>query len=101
LPAAELRRKLPLYAQGLAESVLQEQLAKGQLHRHPRLTPRSPERIGLGPPRPEVYLKPELAALFGRLETLGFTATQLRHAALDLLHNEEWASSAGALPPTT
>ena len=37
---SELRRRLPRYARYLAESVLNEQLAQGQLFRHPPRTPR-------------------------------------------------------------
>jgi hypothetical protein len=93
LPVKELRRKLPGYAQALAESVIQEELAKGRLHRHPRTTGRGSERVGLAPPDPKDYLAPELSALFSRLEPLGFSVARLRQAALELLHNEEWAPS--------
>ena len=94
LPAAELRRKLPAYAQAQAEQVLHEEIAQGRLHRHPRLTARGGERMGLTAPDPKEYLKPELADLFGRLEPLGFSQARLRAAALELLHNEEWAPAA-------
>jgi len=91
LPAAELRRKLPAYAQAQAEQALQEELGKGRLHRQPRLTGRGSERIGLTAPDPKEYLKPELGVLFGRLESLGFSRARLRQAALELLHDEEWS----------
>jgi hypothetical protein len=89
----ELRRKLPAYAQAQTESVLQEELAKGRLHRHPRATARGGERVGLAPPDPKEYLAPELSALLHRLQPLGFSVSKLRAAALELLHNEEWAPS--------
>lgn len=91
LNASELRRKLPAYAQTQAEPILQELLAKNELHQHPRLGGRGGERFGLRPADPKDYLQPELNALFGRLQPLGFTVEQIRAAALEILHNEEWA----------
>jgi hypothetical protein len=91
LGRSELRRKLPAYAQGPAEGVLDEQQRQGLLHRHPPANPRSGERFGLRPPDPKDYLRPELSALFGRLSGLGFTAVQLRASALEVLHDEEWS----------
>src|SRR5262249_49270190 len=89
---SELRRKLPAYAQAQAEAVLQEQVAQGLLHRHPRLTSRGPERYGVAPPDARDYLRPELEAVFKRLTDMGFNRAQLRAGALELLHEEEWAS---------
>ena len=91
LPDAELRRKLPAYAQPALESVVAEELAKGRLHRHPRATSRGGERLGATPPDPKDYLAPELSILFARLEPMGFSVSRLRQAALELLHDEEWA----------
>jgi hypothetical protein len=93
---AELRRKLPVYAQPLFENILQEELAKGLLHRHPK-TGRGGERYGARPADPKDYLKTELIEVFRRLEGLGFKLDQLRPAALELLHEEEWST----LPPVT
>jgi hypothetical protein len=90
---SDVRRKLPAYAQGQAEAVLQEQLTQGQLYRHPRQGGRGKDRIGLEPPDPREYLRAELSALFGRLEQLGFSQAQLRASAMELLHDEEWASA--------
>lgn len=87
---SELRRKLPGYAQERAEAVLSELLARGELHRHPRQG-RGSERYGLQPAKAADYLRPELASLFSRLLPLGFTREQLRAAALELLHDEEWS----------
>jgi hypothetical protein len=89
---AELRRKLPIYAVSQAEAVVQDLLAQGQLHRHPRLGNRGKERFGVTPPDPREYLRHELIALFTRMEGLGFTQAQLREGALELLHEEEWAT---------
>lgn len=86
---SELRRKLPVYAQAQAETVLREQVAQGQLHRHPRVG-RGGERFGLRPPDAKDYLRSELAELFRRMDQLGFTQAQLRAGALELLHDEEW-----------
>ena len=84
-----LRRKLPVYAQVQAQALLEEQLVQGLLHRHPRVG-RGSERIGVGPPDPKDYLREELPGLFTRLAALGFTRSQIRLAALELLHEEEW-----------
>jgi hypothetical protein len=92
LPWSELRRKLPAYAVTHAEVVLQEELAQNRLHRHPRTGGRGKERFGAAPPDPKDYLRQELRALFDRLGQLGFTHAQLRAGALELLHEEEWAS---------
>jgi hypothetical protein len=91
LNTSELRRKLPAYAQGQADAVLEDMLAKNQLHQHPRLGGRTGERIGVRPADPKDYLQPELSAVFTRLQPLGFRVDQLRAAALEILHNEEWA----------
>jgi hypothetical protein len=93
---SELRRKLPSYAQAQAESVLQEQVAQGLLYCHPPLSSRGGPRYGLQRPDPRDSLRPELTALFTRLEARGFSRAQLRQGALELLHEEEWES-----PPAT
>jgi hypothetical protein len=91
LGLSELRRKLPAYAQGQAESALEEQLRQGQIHRHPR-TGRGSERFGVRPPDPKDYLREEFIDVFDRLTKLGFTQEQLRAGALELLHEDEWGS---------
>ncbi len=90
LPWSELRRKLPAYAHGPAQEVLNEQVGQGLLHRHPRAGSRGAERFGVRPPDPKDYLRQELPDLFSRLASLGFTRPQIRAAALELLHEEEW-----------
>jgi hypothetical protein len=92
LPFSELRRKLPAYAQSLAESVAEQQLAAGRLYRHPRLAGRNSERVGANPPDPKDYLRGELQGVFQRLGLLGFEQPRLRGAAIELLHEEEWAT---------
>jgi hypothetical protein len=91
LAASELRRKLPAYAQPHLDAVLEEQLKQGQLHRHPRAG-RTGEKVGLRPPDAKDYLRSELEEVFSRLEQLGFSRGQIRASALELLHDEEWAS---------
>jgi hypothetical protein len=93
LPWSELRRKLPAYAAPQAEGVLQEQVAQGLLHRHPKAGSRGGERFGVRPPEAKDYLRPELTTLFRRLGELGFSHGQLRQSALELLHEEEWAEA--------
>ncbi|MFN4259695.1 MAG: hypothetical protein ACK4RK_10380 [Gemmataceae bacterium] len=88
---AELRRKLPVYAQVLAENVLCDQVAAGLLFQHPRRDQRGGERFALEAADAKVYLREELEAVFARLEGLGFSRQQARHAALELLHEEEFA----------
>jgi hypothetical protein len=88
----ELRRKMPDYAKTLTESVLNDQVAQGRLFQHPPATKRTGPRYGAARPDPKEYLRQELTQAFQRLEQLGFTQAQLREGALELLHEEEWAS---------
>lgn len=92
LTFAELRRKLPAYAQDQLDAGVRELLAQGQLFRYPK-EGRLGERLGSRAPDPKTYLRPELMAMFERLGRLGFSAPQLRAAALELLHEDEWASA--------
>jgi len=87
----ELRRKLPAYALERAETLFQEEIAQGRLHRHPRLG-RGGDRYSPNKPDPKIYLRDELISLFRRMLPLGFSLDQLRAGALELLHEEEWAS---------
>jgi hypothetical protein len=98
LAASELRRKLPDYAKTQAEAVLEEEVVQGRIHRHPPANSRSGPRFGAEPPDPKTFLRTELGTLFGRLERLGFSQTQLRQAALELLHDEEWGPTPNAEP---
>ncbi len=99
LAVSELRRKLPDYAKTQAEAILEEEVANGALHRHPPANSRSGPRFSAEPANPKTFLRNELPALFTRLETLGFSNAQLRQAALELLHEEEWGTV--AVPPST
>jgi hypothetical protein len=104
LPLAwsELRRKLPDYAKTQAESVLEEQVTQGVLHRHPPASSRGGQRFGVQPPEAREYLRAELTVVFARLEKLGFSQAQLREGAMDLLQQDEWATppaAAGANQP--
>jgi hypothetical protein len=93
LPWSELRRKLPAYAvEHGAETILQEQVTQSKLFRHPKLGGRGGDRFGVAKPDAKDYLRPELVTLFAKLGPLGFTPNQLRESALELLHEEEWAT---------
>jgi hypothetical protein len=96
MPWSELRRKLPDYAKTQAENILEQQVVKGVLHRHPPVKSRTGPRFGVRPADPRDYLRSELTEVFERLTSLGFTRGELRAAALDLLHEEEWSSPAAA-----
>ncbi|MCI0639341.1 MAG: hypothetical protein L0Y72_29185 [Gemmataceae bacterium] len=89
LPWSEIRKRLPHYAKIAAETVLEEQLAKGQIHRHPPLRPRLGSRYGLSTPDPRPYLAPELTGLLARYESMGFPLARVRATLLDLLQETE------------
>jgi hypothetical protein len=99
LPWSILRRRLPIYAQAQAETVLKEQLNQGLLFRHPRMG-RNAERYGLEPCDVKEYLRRELERAFQRLDHLGFSQAQLKAGALELLHEEEWGLPAEAPIPS-
>ncbi len=96
LALSELRRKLPDYAKTQAEAVLEEQVTRALLHRHPPATSRGGQRFGVRPPEAREYLRGELTAVFARLEKLGFTQDQLREGAMGVLQEEEWATPPAA-----
>jgi hypothetical protein len=87
----DLRRKLPDYARTHAESLLEQEVARGTLYRHPPLTKRTGPRYGTSRPDPKEFLNSELSEVFNRLERLGFSESEIRAGALELLHEEEWA----------
>ena len=99
---SELRRKLPVYAQTPAESVLLQLVEEKQIYRHPR-SGRGGDRFGLQPADPKTYLRDELSDVFNRLKELGFTEAAIRASALELLHDDEWAPTPppapSAMPP--
>jgi hypothetical protein len=92
LPMVTLRQRLPGYAKSLADSVLEEQLAQGHMHRHPPGAGRKGARIGLEPPDARAYLRPELDRLFRRFQKLGFSKGELREALADLVRESEWTN---------
>ena len=98
LPWSEVRRRLPDYAKLRAERLLEEQVARGRIFRHPAAGRLGP-RYSLSPPEPHPYLRPELDAILRRLQCLGFSRKQLRASALDYLLEEEWADSPPARLP--
>jgi hypothetical protein len=101
LGMSEIRRKLPDYAKTLAEPILEEQVAKGVLYRHPPLNTRTGPRFGVQSPQAREYLRPELTKVFGRLEQLGFSQAQLREGAMELLNEAEWSEpNPAATPPS-
>jgi hypothetical protein len=89
LTLSELRRKLPDYAKTQMDAIVEYEAQQGTLHRHP-VVGRGGPRYGVRPAEPKDYLRSELTDLFHRLEQLGFNRSQLRHGALELLHEEEW-----------
>lgn len=89
---SEIRKRLPDYAKVQSESVLEELVAHGKLHRHPPAGRRAGPRFGLEAADPHPYVLPELNALFTRCERLGFGRAGVRAALLDLLRQEEWAT---------
>jgi hypothetical protein len=91
---SDLRKRLPKYLRHLAESVLNEELAHGTLHRHPPTTVRNGPRYALEPADVRTYVNKELAALLLRLEQRGFPRCQTRLAIMQLLQEEEWAEPA-------
>jgi hypothetical protein len=97
LSRSELRRRLPAYARILADAVLNEMLAQGRMHAHPAAG-RSGPRFGLSAADPRVFMRPELEALFARLQRRGFARAALREAALGILQQEEWGPDAGSVP---
>src|SRR5438093_2021885 len=81
---SDLRRKLPVYAQSQADTVLQDQIEQRRIYRHPKAG-RGSDRYALQPAEPKTYLQPELAGVFLRLQELGFTEAAIRAGALELL----------------
>lgn len=94
MPWAELRRKFPKYLRHLAESVLNEELARGAIHRHPPASPRMGFRCALEPADVLGYAARELEGALARLIEQGFARSHARAAFMQLLQESEWADDA-------
>lgn len=89
----DLRKKFPKYLRHLAESVLNEELAKGAIHRHPPASPRMGPRYALLPPEVREYVSRELNGVLVRLGESGFARHEVCEAIMQLLQENEWAES--------
>ncbi len=87
----DLRKKLPKYLRHLADSVLNEELARGAIFRHPPASVRMGPRYALQPADMRSYLSRELHELLLRFESNGFARTETREAMMQLLQQEEFA----------
>src|SRR5207248_9918296 len=72
LPWAELRKRFPKYLRHLAESIRDEELARGALHRHPPVSARAGFRFALDPPEVRGYAAKELDGALARMIERGF-----------------------------
>jgi hypothetical protein len=88
---ADLRKKFPKYLRHLADTVLNEELARGTIFRHPTTSARMGPRYGLEPADVRTYAAAALQALLSRLERCGFDHAESRAALLQLLQEAEWA----------
>ncbi len=94
IPGAELRKKFPKYLRHLTESVLDEELAKGTVHRHPPVSLRAGFRFGLERADLRSYATTELEEALARLVELGFALSDARETFMQLLQETEWAENA-------
>ncbi|MSQ94642.1 MAG: hypothetical protein EXR98_08800 [Gemmataceae bacterium] len=88
---ADLRKKFPKYLRHLAESVLNEELAKGGIHRHTLTSARRGPRYALQPADVRSYAGVELKDVLSRLQGRGFARSDVREALMYFLQEEEWA----------
>ena len=98
---AHLHKKFPKYMRYLAESVLNEELARGLIYRHPSTSSRMGPRYALQPADVRDYAGKELDAVLTRLEQFGFTRADSREALVQLLQADEWADVAATRPVNT
>jgi hypothetical protein len=91
MPWSELRKKFPKYMRHLAESVLNEELAKRTIFRHPPASPRMGFRFALQAPDVGPHAARELEEALTRLEDRGFTRADACEALMHLLQEHEWA----------
>ena len=94
VPGADLRKKFPKYLRHLAESVLNEELAKGAIHRHPPASSRSGFRFALERPDVRAFAAKELECALARMTKRGFALSDAREAFMQLLQDTEWADDA-------
>lgn len=93
---ADLRKKFPKYLRHLADSVLNEELAKGAVHRHPPASSRMGPRYALTPADIRCYASKELRAVLTRLQECGFSRNGARESLMQLLQEDEWADRPAA-----
>ncbi len=87
----DLRKKFPKYMRHLAESLLNEELAKGIVFRHPSGSARRGPRYALQPADVRICAAQELLLLLARLQDRGFARADAREALMQILHEDEWA----------
>jgi hypothetical protein len=97
---ADLRKKFPKYLRHLADSVLNEELAKETIFRHPPTSARMGPRYALEPADVRSYANKELQEMLTRLAHCGFGRAEVREAIVQLLQEEEWAQYAVSKPTT-
>jgi hypothetical protein len=93
---ADLRKRCPKYLRHLTESVLNEELARGAIHRHPPISPRAGFRFALQPVDVRSYAARELEGALARLAERGIALSDAREALMQLLHEAEWAEDGHA-----
>src|SRR5438552_2941462 len=91
MPWADLRKKFPKYLRHLADSVLNEELAKATVFRHPPASTRMGPRYALQPADVRSYAGKELHEMLARLQQCGFARSEAREALMQLLQEDEWA----------
>ncbi|HZZ82371.1 MAG TPA: hypothetical protein VFE62_27985 [Gemmataceae bacterium] len=90
---SEVRKAFPKYLRHLADSVLNEELARGAIHRHPPATVRQGPRYALHAADARRYVHGELQSLLSRIVELGFSRPEAREAIVQLLQDEEWTEN--------
>jgi hypothetical protein len=94
IPWSDLRKRVPKYMRHLAESVLNEELAKGAIHRHPPTSARAGFRYALAAADIRAFAMTELEAALARLVERGFSLSDAREAFMHLLQEAEWSEDA-------
>ena len=86
----ELRKKLPKYLRHLAESVLNEELARGAIFRHPPTSSRNGPRYASQPADVRSYVGNELQGMLARMHERGFARADVCEALMLILQENEW-----------